>query len=593
MATAFPQLPYCVRNISLLGAYYINPSVSFLKVIFLLFISAALTLGGLLIPAHLRTVDAVAVEAAGAQGLSNAAKISESLNAAHTGPARILAEATGKQAQFTPEIRKLNNRRPATALIGGPDPSFESFVALLPQNRLEDKVSKPVISLLLPRNERLTLAEQLADSSNANIAALLDIRELEGMRKLHPASHPAGAPYEAGLLIIAQMIESGHVAPNWADQIGGLANQAALNEPPAIEAIENLVMATLSLGRQLDFRSLANLAGFNESLPGWTDMATLFRARPEKVPLLFAALHYERDAQPLFDYLAEQPESGINDLELALSHGPRAVNYLLEEALPVHQPTDLSEQIIGPVEAYRPEWVVTLSITNRHAALWLKLGLFLAGGLAFALAMGAAWRGSSRTSREISYFTPTVLARDLFLSLVFTLTIWFTFEPDILKSTNEEVDSGPRLEFAAAGALESIKSPVKAMQDLNQVTLLVLILFFVVQLVIYCFCLIKLKEISKQTLSPLIKLQLLDNEENLFDFGLYVGLGGTVLALILVAINIVEASLMAAYASTLFGILFVAMLKILHLRPYRRRLILEHGRHAGDNPDSLMKNIKL
>ena len=140
-----------------------------------------------------------------------------------------------------------------------------------------------------------------------------------------------------------------------------------------------------------------------------------------------------------------------------------------------------------------------------------------------------------------------------------------------------EVDSTPRIEFAAASALESIKSPVKAMQELNHVTLLVLALFFIIQLVIYCFGLIKLKEISRQNLSPATKIKLLDNEENLFDFGLYVGLGGTVLALILVAVGIVEASLMAAYASTLFGILFVAMLKVLHLRPYRRKLIIELG----------------
>ena len=63
-------------------------------------------------------------------------------------------------------------------------------------------------------------------------------------------------------------------------------------------------------------------------------------------------------------------------------------------------------------------------------------------------------------------------------------------------------------------------------------------------------------------------MRLLENEDQLFDFGLYVGLGGTVLSLILVAVGIVEASLMAAYASTLFGIIFVALLKVLHLRPY-------------------------
>jgi hypothetical protein len=32
---------------------------------------------------------------------------------------------------------------------------------------------------------------------------------------------------------------------------------------------------------------------------------------------------------------------------------------------------------------------------------------------------------------------------------------------------------------------------------------------------------------------------------------------------------------MAAYSSTLFGIIFVAILKICHVRPFRRRLILE------------------
>jgi hypothetical protein len=95
--------------------------------------------------------------------------------------------------------------------------------------------------------------------------------------------------------------------------------------------------------------------------------------------------------------------------------------------------------------------------------------------------------------------------------------------------------------------------------------------------VIYSFCLIKIKEVGKQPLSPDMKLKLLDNEENLFDFGLYVGLGGTVLSLILVAVGIVEASLMAAYASTLFGILFTAILKVMHLRPYRRQLILSAG----------------
>jgi hypothetical protein len=53
-----------------------------------------------------------------------------------------------------------------------------------------------------------------------------------------------------------------------------------------------------------------------------------------------------------------------------------------------------------------------------------------------------------------------------------------------------------------------------------------------------------------------------------------------VASLIFLAVGVVEASLMAAYASTLFGIIFVSLFKIFHLRPLKRRLILS-SRTAG------------
>jgi hypothetical protein len=125
--------------------------------------------------------------------------------------------------------------------------------------------------------------------------------------------------------------------------------------------------------------------------------------------------------------------------------------------------------------------------------------------------MGAAWRGSLREISAVSRIAPSIMARNFFISLVAALTLWTLFEPEILKSQNTETDSGPRIEFVVADTLQALKEPVKAMQELNQVTLLVLALFFIVQLVIYCFCLIKLKEIAKQKLSASIKLQLLEN----------------------------------------------------------------------------------
>ena len=65
-------------------------------------------------------------------------------------------------------------------------------------------------------------------------------------------------------------------------------------------------------------------------------------------------------------------------------------------------------------------------------------------------------------------------------------------------------------------------------------------------------------------------MKLRRNEENLFDTGLFVGLGGTVISLILLNVwQLKEASLVAAYASLFFGILFVAVLKIGFVGPIK------------------------
>src|SRR6185295_4393745 len=95
------------------------------------------------------------------------------------------------------------------------------------------------------------------------------------------------------------------------------------------------------------------------------------------------------------------------------------------------------------------------------------------------------------------------------------------------------------------------------------------------QVAMYCTCLLKIREVARSSLPPLTKLRLMENEENLFDGGLYVGIGGTATALVLQVLGVIEPNLLAAYSSNLFGILCVAMVKIRHVRPYKRQLILE------------------
>jgi len=106
-------------------------------------------------------------------------------------------------------------------------------------------------------------------------------------------------------------------------------------------------------------------------------------------------------------------------------------------------------------------------------------------------------------------------------------------------------------------------------------TLLSIGFFASLQVAMYLICLVKIRETSHASLPPLVKLKLMENEENLFDGGLYLGIGGTATALVLQVLGVIEPNLLAAYSSNLFGITCVALVKIRHVRPYKRLLILQ------------------
>ena len=92
----------------------------------------------------------------------------------------------------------------------------------------------------------------------------------------------------------------------------------------------------------------------------------------------------------------------------------------------------------------------------------------------------------------------------------------------------------------------------------------------------YFICLVKIRDVARQKVPSLVKLKLMENEENLFDAGLYVGIAGTAAALVLQVLQVLPANLLAAYASNLMGIVGVAFVKIRHVRPYKRKLILQN-----------------
>ena len=106
-------------------------------------------------------------------------------------------------------------------------------------------------------------------------------------------------------------------------------------------------------------------------------------------------------------------------------------------------------------------------------------------------------------------------------------------------------------------------------------TILSITAFAALQLGMYVICLLKISEVARQPVPAATKLKLMDNEENLFDGGLYIGIAGTATALVLQVLRVIPGDLLAAYSSNLFGITCVALVKIRHVRPYKRELIID------------------
>ena len=106
------------------------------------------------------------------------------------------------------------------------------------------------------------------------------------------------------------------------------------------------------------------------------------------------------------------------------------------------------------------------------------------------------------------------------------------------------------------------------------VNALIIAVFAAIQIAVFTTCTNKIREIMSGEGNNQLKLQLLENEDNLFDMGLYIGIAGTALTLAAKLLMETDAiNLSAAYASNIFGILCVAMVKIKHLRPSRESLI--------------------
>lgn len=414
------------------------------------------------------------------------------------------------------------------------------------------------------------LANLEANANTFELRAILHTRALTNTPFFAPIGSAAGRPLEASILLTASLWQAHNGKPEvFPELIRLISSGDGL-------AIETFYLDVLALAKRLTWEQLVFVFGLTSTVQEVAHFAEVVRQNEMNLAPIISAAAMTRDPRAVADYLLSFPESGVRDLTFALAHGSRGLRHLLELRQPIYHPyfRDALRSSLRLPNFWAP-WN-HIAQTAPVFGIALKFALLFIAGFMVALATRFT---KSRTDRTDPYtwFPQFRFARQGMFAIFFLMLVIVLGEPYIAQG-EAKAELPPRAQVTFMVAQTS-PAPIEQQQPSNsmidQYTILALFMFLVIQGLLYLAGLIKLAEIRKQNVSSGMKLKLLDNEENLFDSGLYVGLFGTVASLVLLAMGIIKPSLVAAYSSTMFGILFVAILKIAHVRPYKRRLLLE------------------
>lgn len=534
-------------------------------------IVGALLLGcALLVPVHFRAVDAAVLERAGrGQPGAVAPTIIEDgltyLSVEKLGPAWMLLRAAQSESVLRSEVlaaavAKFSRDNPSLAALGGATPLLDK-VDLGQGNTTEPR---PVIDVLTRRVAREKALSFLQTSRRPGVQQILQNRILTNTVHFPAAVASGGQALEAAILSAALLNQGDYLTPSFRDAFEWLSMRANKGDNSA--SLELVYLDLLSLGRRLDWVSLTELMKQVEELATLRDLAEAIRANEDAAPNIYSAALLSGRAGGVAQYLARFPETGLNDLNFALRNGRGAVELLVQQQQRVYY-AGVRNQVTGynPIGAVF-YGLVPAAAASHAAALLLKYTFLLLA--AFCIA-----RGIGIITSALGIQFGVRLAADGVFALALAFVVAVAIEPFI----GLPIQAGQfplRFQIPNLAAAAGLKVEPITASHMNKLSLVSLIVFFVIQALIYVWCLSKLAEIRRQPLVARMKLKLIENEDLLFDAGLYVGFVGSVLSLILMSIGVGKISMMA-YASTAFGIIFVSVLKIFHVRPLRRQLIME------------------
>jgi hypothetical protein len=533
----------------------------------LVFAGALIAVLAWLLPVSLKSVSRGLLRSAGAGTPSVAAFGRDLVDSEKIGPAVFFLEAAKavgdpRAPALERALNELSARQPTLVPWGGWDASLDPLFNL--RQKTGYTASTPVITFLIPEQARDTVRAYLANSGSLGVQAVLKTRAVTSTGRFVPATRAGGQPLDALILLTGLLYQGEHFSPTLQREVRSLAETAVKKND--LGDLEGFYLDLLSLGRRLDWTQLCELTRRTESVHTVEEYAQLSRVAPDQLPFIYTAALLSDSADRVANYLIRYGKAGSEDLRLAISDGQGAVNLLLQRGVPVNRSPGPAMGAASALVLEHPR----LMLAVKYAGYILGLFLLLRGLDIWIVTPGG---GPSSASQP--------RARAGILAIVMSALLIVATEPFLLKAappSEYRVHLEIPMLMASATQTETVQSSKPVTMETS--TLVSIGIFAALQVGMYLACLRKIREIEMQDVSPQLKLRLMENEENLFDSGLYVGMMGTAAALVLQVIGVIEPNLLAAYSSNLFGIICVALVKIRHVRGFKRRLILEGQRTA-------------
>jgi hypothetical protein len=518
-------------------------------------------IGAWILPVNLTSVSPALLRAAGSGTPTLGAFGRDLVDMEKIGPAELVLAAAKKTDDprvpaLAAALQQFEQLQPALVPWGGWDPFLDPLFNL--RADVGRRGSTPVLTFFITEKARNTLRAYLQNSGSQGVQALLRLRDVKSTGEFVPATRPGGQPLDAVILLTALLYQGERMSPSLQRELRALTDVALTKNE--LGELGPYFIDLLSLGRRLDWAQLSELLRRTDSVKTVGEYAHLARSAPDQLPLIYSAALFSDSADRVSAYLIQFGKAGLDDLTQALRFGQGAVTQLLVHQVPVNRSPSAGFSFGTELALTHPQLMLGLKYLGYFLGVWLVLR-----GLDRWLVAPGGAPGMPEAMGHIKSGA---------LSVLFSVLLVVVTEPFLLKAAPPS-EFQFRLPVLVAISNSPVAPESQPKPSMDTSTLLSIGVFAALQIAMYFGCLLKIRDIARQPLTPLVKLRLMENEENLFDGGLYVGIGGTATALVLQVLGIIEPNLLAAYSSNLFGITCVALVKIRHVRPYKRQLILE------------------